>query len=124
MYSVLVSDEGSVKSADGASLFHALFMACCYRELLSVIFTTCMGIIIWIVAGVLVGWVAALIMGADPKQGAMSNILVGTAGAVIGGFVMDYFGGSGISGFDLYAFLAAIFGAIVLLFIVQMFRTA
>lgn len=81
-----------------------------------------MGIILWIIFGALVGWIASIIMKTDPEQGAVLNIVVGIVGAVIGGFVMSFFGQSGVTGFNLYNFIVALVGAIVLIAIVKMVR--
>jgi uncharacterized membrane protein YeaQ/YmgE (transglycosylase-associated protein family) len=63
-------------------------------------------------------------MGADARMGATENIIVGVIGAVIGGFIMSSVGGAGVSGFNLYSILVAVGGAIVLIFLVRMFRRA
>ena len=81
-----------------------------------------MGIILWIVFGALVGWVASLIMKTDQQQGAMLNIIVGIVGAVVGGWLMSLFGQSGVTGFNLNSFIVALLGAIVLIFIVKAVR--
>jgi len=74
-----------------------------------------MGIILWIIFGALVGWIASLIMKTDSEQGPMLNIIVGVIGAVIGGFIMSLIGESGVGGFDLYSFLVALLGACALI---------
>lgn len=79
-----------------------------------------MGIIIWIVFGALVGWVASLIMKSEGSL--VWDIVVGIVGAVIGGFIMSVLGQSGIEGFDLYSFLVALLGACVLIAIVRAVR--
>ncbi len=81
-----------------------------------------MGIILWIVFGALVGWIASMIMKTDAEQGAMMNIIVGIVGAVIGGWIMSLIGKTGVTGFNLYSFLVALVGAIVLIAIVKAFR--
>jgi uncharacterized membrane protein YeaQ/YmgE (transglycosylase-associated protein family) len=81
-----------------------------------------MGIILWIIFGALVGWIASLIMKTDAQQGALLNIIVGIVGAVIGGWIMSMFGGSGVQGFNLYSFLVALLGAVVLIAIVKAVR--
>jgi uncharacterized membrane protein YeaQ/YmgE (transglycosylase-associated protein family) len=58
----------------------------------------------------------------DAQMGALANIIVGILGALIGGFIMNALGGSGFTGFNLYSLLVAIGGAVVLLFIVGLFR--
>ncbi len=81
-----------------------------------------MGIILWIIFGALVGWVASLIMHTDERQGAILNIAVGIVGAVLGGWIMSVIGASGVGGFNLYSFLVALFGACVLIAIVEALR--
>jgi uncharacterized membrane protein YeaQ/YmgE (transglycosylase-associated protein family) len=81
-----------------------------------------MGIILWIVFGALVGWIASLIMKTDAQQGTVLNIVVGVIGAVIGGFIMSLVGESGVAGFNLYSFLVALLGACVFIVIVRTFR--
>lgn len=81
-----------------------------------------MGIILWIVFGALVGWVASLIMKTDAEQGALLNIVVGIIGAVLGGYIMNFFGQSGTSGFNIYSFIVALIGAVVLIAIVKAIR--
>ncbi|OHA60673.1 MAG: transglycosylase, partial [Candidatus Vogelbacteria bacterium RIFOXYD2_FULL_44_9] len=74
-----------------------------------------MGIILWIIFGALVGWIASMVMHTDSQQGAILNIAVGIVGAVIGGWIMIFFGQSGVDGFNLYSFVVALIGAIVLI---------
>jgi len=81
-----------------------------------------MGLIIWIIFGGLVGWVASLIMKTDAQQGIILNIVVGIVGAMIGGFVMSFFGGGGVGGFNLYSFLVALLGAVILIWVVKAIR--
>ena len=81
-----------------------------------------MDIILWILFGALVGWVASLIMKTDGQQGAILNIIVGIVGAVIGGWIMNFFGASGGGGVNLYSFVVALLGACVLIAVVQAVR--
>ena len=81
-------------------------------------------IIFWVILGALAGWIASMIMGRDSQMGAGANIVVGILGAVIGGLIMNSLGGAGVTGFNLYSVLVAIGGAVVLLFIVGLFRRA
>lgn len=55
-------------------------------------------------------------------SGLFLNIVIGIVGAFIGGFIMNLIGGSGVTGFNLYSFVVAIIGSIVLLGIVGLFR--
>jgi uncharacterized membrane protein YeaQ/YmgE (transglycosylase-associated protein family) len=81
-------------------------------------------IILWIVFGALAGWLASLIMRTDASMGAGANIIVGIIGALIGGFIMNALGGEGVTGFNIYSLLVAIGGAVILLFLVRIFRRA
>ncbi len=74
-----------------------------------------MNIVIWIIFGALVGWIASKIMNTDAEQGAIANIVVGIVGAFIGGFVMQSLGKSGVTGFNLGSFLVALLGSVILL---------
>jgi len=81
-----------------------------------------MGIILWIIFGGLVGWVASLIMKTDAQQGIVLNVIVGIVGAVLGGWIMNLLGESAGGGFNLYSFLVALIGAVVLIVIVKALR--
>ena len=81
-----------------------------------------MGIILWIIFGGLVGWIASLIMKTNAQQGIFLNILVGIVGALVGGWLMSFFGKSGVGGFNLYSFLVALLGAVILIGIVKLLR--
>lgn len=83
-----------------------------------------MGIILWLIFGGLVGWIASKIMGTDAQQGILLNIIVGIVGAFLGGFLADVLG-LGTPGFneffDLWSWILAIVGACLLLFLVGLF---
>ncbi|MFA5994111.1 MAG: GlsB/YeaQ/YmgE family stress response membrane protein [Parcubacteria group bacterium] len=79
-----------------------------------------MGIILWIVFGAIVGWVASAVMGTS--EGLLMDIVLGIVGAVLGGWLMSFLGKGGVSGFNLYSFLVAILGAMVLIAIVRAIR--
>ena len=73
-----------------------------------------MGIILWIIFGVMEGGIGSVIMKTDSSQGTMMDIVMGVIGAVVGGFIMNLVGQSGITGFNLYSILVAIGGAVVI----------
>lgn len=79
-----------------------------------------MGIILWIVFGALAGWVATAIM--KTNEGLLMNIVIGIVGAVLGGWIMSALGQGGVNGFNLYSFIVAVLGAIVLIAIVRAIR--
>jgi uncharacterized membrane protein YeaQ/YmgE (transglycosylase-associated protein family) len=75
-----------------------------------------MGILSWIVFGLLAGVLAKWIMPGKDPGGSIVTILIGIAGAVVGGFMSTALGLGDISGFDLRSMIIAIGGALVLLF--------
>jgi uncharacterized membrane protein YeaQ/YmgE (transglycosylase-associated protein family) len=79
-----------------------------------------MGILLWIVFGAIVGWIASAVMGTS--EGLLLDIVLGIVGAVLGGWLMSLLGKGGVTGFNLYSFLVAILGAIVLIAIVRAIR--
>lgn len=79
-----------------------------------------MGIIIWIVFGALVGWVASFLM--DAGGGLVWDVVVGIIGAVIGGMVMSLLGEGGVGGFNFYSFLVALLGACILIYLMRLFK--
>lgn len=84
-----------------------------------------MNIIIWLVVGGLIGWVASLIMRTDAQQGIFLNVVVGIVGAFLGGwFLSPLFGVSTInqSNFSVPGLLVSLLGAVVLLAIVNLVR--
>jgi len=81
-----------------------------------------MNLIVFIIFGAIVGWIASMIMGRNAEQGAIGNIVVGILGAFLGGFIMSALGGAGVTGFDIRSFLVALVGAVVLLFLYNMVR--
>lgn len=80
-----------------------------------------MNIILWIIFGALVGWIASIIMRTNAEQGAVGNIIVGIIGAFLGGAISRALGGPGVSGFNLTSIIIAILGAVILLFFVRLF---
>ena len=81
-----------------------------------------MNILAWIIFGALAGWIASIIMKKNKQMGAIANIIVGIVGAFIGGYIMQFFGIQGVTGFNLPSLLVAIVGAVALLFIVGLIR--
>jgi uncharacterized membrane protein YeaQ/YmgE (transglycosylase-associated protein family) len=84
-----------------------------------------MGIIILLIVGGLIGWVASMIMRTDGQQGIFLNIVVGIVGALLAGFILTpLIGGAPITSgvFSIQSVLVSLLGAIVLLAIVNMVR--
>ena len=75
-----------------------------------------MGILVWIVFGLIAGVVAKFIMPGRDPGGIIVTILLGIVGAVVGGFLGTTLGFGTVTGFDVRSLLIAIAGALVVLF--------
>lgn len=74
-----------------------------------------MGIIVWIIFGLIAGAVAKLLMPGSDPGGIIVTIVIGILGAVAGGFIATALGFGGVSGFNIGSFIVAVLGAILLL---------
>jgi uncharacterized membrane protein YeaQ/YmgE (transglycosylase-associated protein family) len=83
-----------------------------------------MGILAWILFGLIAGAVAKLIMPGSGPGGIFITILLGIVGAVVGGFIGNMLGFGDVNGFDFRSFMIAVFGALVLLFGYRAMRSA
>ena len=84
-----------------------------------------MGLIIWLIIGGIIGWLASLVMKTDGQQGIILNVVVGIVGSFLGGWLIAPMLGTGTvnSGdFSVMGLLASLIGAIILLAIVNLFR--
>lgn len=79
-----------------------------------------MGIILWLIIGGVIGWLASIIMRTDAQQGIFLNIIVGIVGAFLGGVI--FAGGSINQAITLTSFLVSLVGAVILLAIVNLVR--
>ena len=75
-----------------------------------------MGIISWIILGVIAGFIASKIVNKE-GSGFVMDLCLGVVGAVVGGFVFSFFGAAGVYGLNIYSIIVAVIGAIVVLFI-------
>jgi uncharacterized membrane protein YeaQ/YmgE (transglycosylase-associated protein family) len=81
-----------------------------------------MGIIAWIVLGLIAGFIASKIM-TGSGSGLLMNLVLGVVGAFVGGFLFSVLGGVGVTGFNLWSLLVAVLGAVVVLWIAGMMRS-
>jgi uncharacterized membrane protein YeaQ/YmgE (transglycosylase-associated protein family) len=79
-----------------------------------------MGIILWLIIGGVVGWLASMIMRTDAQQGILLNIVVGIVGAFIGGLIFN--GGTINQVLTVNSFIVSLVGAVILLAIVNLVR--
>jgi uncharacterized membrane protein YeaQ/YmgE (transglycosylase-associated protein family) len=75
-----------------------------------------MGIVSWIILGLIAGFIGSKIVDKQ-GQGLWLNLALGIVGALVGGFLFDLFGASGVTGVNVYSMIVAIVGSIVVLLI-------
>jgi uncharacterized membrane protein YeaQ/YmgE (transglycosylase-associated protein family) len=82
-------------------------------------------VIVWLIVGGIVGWLASLIMRTNAQQGIVLNVVVGIVGAAIGGWLLSPLVGLPTinqNAFSFGAFIVSLAGAVVLLAIVNLVR--
>ncbi|HEY6291988.1 MAG TPA: GlsB/YeaQ/YmgE family stress response membrane protein [Terriglobia bacterium] len=82
-----------------------------------------MGIIAWIVLGLLAGFIGSKIVN-KTGEGLILDIVLGIVGAVVGGWLFSIFGAHGVTGLNLYSLLVAVIGSIVVLVVYHAIRRA
>jgi len=86
-----------------------------------------MNLVVWLLMGGLIGWVASILMGTDGREGLISNVVVGVVGAALGGWALsNIFGSSTINqgNFSVSSLVVSFLGAVMLLVIVKILRRA
>ena len=79
-------------------------------------------LIVFLIFGAIVGWLASVVMKTNSSQGLLADIILGILGSIVGGYVMSLLGFGGVSGFNIYSILVGLVGAIVLIMIGRMIR--
>ena len=82
-----------------------------------------MSILAWIILGLIAGFIGSKLVNKS-GEGAFLDIVLGIVGAVVGGWVFNFFGAAGVSGVNLYSLLVAVVGSVLFLFIYHAFRRA
>ena len=73
-----------------------------------------MGIINWIILGVIAGFIGSKIVNKS-GQGFLMDIVLGIVGAIVGGVIFSAFGATGVTGLNIYSLIVAVIGAVVVL---------
>jgi uncharacterized membrane protein YeaQ/YmgE (transglycosylase-associated protein family) len=81
-----------------------------------------LGILAWVLFGLIIGLVARWIVPGEAPGGVIADVIVGILGAVIGGWIYGLFGHAGVSGFNLPSMVCALIGAVVLLWLLRVIR--
>lgn len=79
-----------------------------------------MGLLAWIILGLLAGFIAKAIMPGRDPGGVIITILLGIGGALLGGFIGNAILGAGLTGFTFWSLLLAIAGAVLLLWLYRL----
>jgi uncharacterized membrane protein YeaQ/YmgE (transglycosylase-associated protein family) len=79
-----------------------------------------LGIISWIVVGLIAGLLAKVLLPGDDPGGLIITTIIGMAGAVVGGVLIGVLGGAGATGFNVWSILVATLAAVVLLFVYRL----
>ena len=80
-----------------------------------------MSILVWIILGLVSGFIASKIIN-KTGEGVLLDIVLGIVGAVVGGWLFGLLGHTGVTGLNLYSFIVAIIGAIVVLVVYHAIR--
>lgn len=80
-----------------------------------------MGIIVWIILGLVAGFIGSKIVNKS-GEGFLLDIILGIVGAVVGGWLFSFFGGHGVTGLNIYSLVVAVLGAIVVLVVYHAIR--
>lgn len=83
-----------------------------------------MNILLWLLLGLIAGWLASVVMGSSSQQGMFMDIALGIVGAFVGGFLMNFLGQTGVTGFNIYSLVVATLGAIALIWLGRVLRTS
>lgn len=75
-----------------------------------------MGIIAWLVLGLIAGFIASKIVN-NSGQGLFLDIVLGIIGAFVGGFLFSFFGAAPVTGFNIYSMIVAVVGSVVVLWL-------
>jgi uncharacterized membrane protein YeaQ/YmgE (transglycosylase-associated protein family) len=82
-----------------------------------------LSILAWIVLGLIAGFVGSKIVN-KTGEGVVPDIVLGVIGAVVGGYLFNMFGASGVTGLNIYSLFVAVIGAVVVLVIYHAIRRA
>jgi uncharacterized membrane protein YeaQ/YmgE (transglycosylase-associated protein family) len=80
-----------------------------------------MSFLAWIILGLIAGFIGSKLVNKQ-GQGMVLDIILGIVGAVVGGWLFGMFGGSGVTGLNLYSLLVSVIGAVVVLVIYHAIR--
>ena len=75
-----------------------------------------MGFISWIVLGAIAGWIGSLIVNRT-GEGLFRDIILGIVGGIVGGWIFQSVGSSGVTGFNVWSLVVAVIGSVIVLMV-------
>ena len=75
-----------------------------------------MSIIAWIILGLIAGFIGSKIVNKS-GQGFLLDVALGVIGAVVGGFIFNFFGAAGVTGLNIYSLIVAVVGSVIVLWV-------
>ncbi|CNC96927.1 GlsB/YeaQ/YmgE family stress response membrane protein [Yersinia intermedia] len=82
-----------------------------------------MGILSWIIFGLIAGILAKWIMPGEDGGGFIMTVILGVVGALVGGYISVFFGMGKVDGFNFGSFVVAVVGSLVVLFVYRKLRS-
>ena len=73
-----------------------------------------MGFLSWIVLGAFAGWIGSMIVNKS-GEGLFRDIILGIVGGIVGGWIFQSVGSSGVTGFNVWSLLVAVIGSVIVL---------
>ncbi len=80
-----------------------------------------MGVISWIILGLIAGWVTGFFVN-KPTSGILQNLALGVVGAVVGGIIVSALGFGGVTGINIWSIIVSVIGAIVVVWVYNAIR--
>jgi uncharacterized membrane protein YeaQ/YmgE (transglycosylase-associated protein family) len=83
-----------------------------------------MGILTWIVVGIIGGWLGRLVVKGVGPGGVLGDLAIGVVGGLIGGWIFSWFGHLGVTGINFASIIVAFVGSVILLLLVRVFTSS
>ena len=80
-----------------------------------------MGFLSWIVLGAIAGWIGSMIVNRT-GEGLFRDIILGIVGGLVGGWIFQAVGSSGVTGFNVWSLLVAVIGSVIVLMLYHAIR--
>lgn len=82
-----------------------------------------MSVLAWIILGLIAGFLGSKLVN-KRGEGLFLDIVLGIIGAVVGGWLFNFFGATGVTGLNIYSLLVAVIGAVLVLVVYHAIRRA